>query len=90
MATALSGITYLLLQNPSALQRLAAEVRSAFDFDKDITFKSVQELSFLQACIDEGLRRYAPVPVGLPRVVPDGGAVIAGEHVPAGVSLNFP
>lgn len=81
-ATLLTGVTYLLLRNPDKLARLQEEVRSAFADDKEITLTSVANLHYMLACLDEGLRIYPPVAGGLPRVVPAGGATIAGSFVP--------
>jgi cytochrome P450 len=89
-ASQLSGLTALLLQNPNCLERLKKEVRSAFKSDKDITSTSVTSLRYLQACLDEGLRCYPPVAGGLLRVVPKGGNIIEGEHVPEGASIPTP
>lgn len=40
------------------------------------------------ACIKEAFRRYPPVPGSMPRVVPKGGAYIAGHFVPEGVIVS--
>lgn len=86
-ATLLSGVTYLLLTNPPTLTRLNAEIRSAFKSEDEIDFSSVSVLPYLLACLDEAFRVYPPVPSGLPRVVPKGGATICGNFVPENVSL---
>lgn len=39
------------------------------------------------ACIKEGLRYYPPVAGQMPRLVPKGGAYIAGQFVPEGTSV---
>lgn len=39
------------------------------------------------ACIKEGLRYYPPVAGEMPRVVPKGGAHVAGQFVPEGTSV---
>lgn len=83
-ATLLSGVTYLLLSNPAALEKLTNEVRSTFKSDEEITLTSVNNLSYMLACLNEALRAYPPVPIGLPRVVPKGGAPIAGHAIPEG------
>jgi cytochrome P450 len=88
-ATLLSGVTYFLLTNPSTLERLTQEVRSAFSSEKDIDLISVSKLTYMLACLDEALRMYPPVPIGLPRVVPRGGATIAGHFVPEKVSTDL-
>ncbi|KAK1145435.1 hypothetical protein N8T08_004310 [Aspergillus melleus] len=80
-ATLLSGITYLLLQNPEVLARLTEEVRSSFHSEKDITMDSVNSLSYMLACLNEALRSYPPIPIGLPRVVPKNGRQIMGKYV---------
>jgi cytochrome P450 len=46
-------------------------------------------LTYMNACIEEGLRIFPPVPIGLLRTVPKGGAVIDGHQVAGGVSSYF-
>ncbi|KAK8061106.1 hypothetical protein PG997_015327 [Apiospora hydei] len=86
-ATLLSGATFLLLTNPEALEKLTNEVRSTFADDADITLSSVGSLSYMLACLNESLRRYPPVVIGLPRVVPKGGAQVAGHVIPEGTRV---
>ncbi|KAM5346017.1 hypothetical protein ACJ41O_011878 [Fusarium nematophilum] len=81
-ATALSGITYLLARNPETLGKLSKEIRSSFNGEDEVDFVSVNKLAYLLACVDEGLRMYPPVPTGLPRITPEGGATVAGHYVP--------
>ncbi|KAL6835594.1 cytochrome P450 [Trichoderma sp. SZMC 28015] len=87
-ATGLAGITYLLLKNPDALQKVVQEVRSSFSSEDEITLLSVNNLPFMFACINEALRLYPPVALGLPRIVPREGAVIAGQFVPQGMTVS--
>jgi cytochrome P450 len=87
-ATLLSGVTYYLLKNPDKLRILTEEIRAAFEKEEDITFEQLQALNYLRACLEEGLRMYPPVSNGLPRIVPEGGAEVAGQNVPAGVSIR--
>ncbi|KAF1821708.1 cytochrome P450 [Dissoconium aciculare CBS 342.82] len=88
-ATALSGITYFLLRNPSKLARLTQEIRSAFTSINDLSLDPLRRLPYLQAVINEGLRMYPPVPIALHRVIPAGGALIAGDHLPAGTTVGI-
>ncbi|EMR70067.1 putative cytochrome p450 monooxygenase protein [Eutypa lata UCREL1] len=81
-ATLLSGVTYFLLMNPEPMAKLTAEIRGAFKSEDEIDFVSVSSLQYLLACLDEALRMYPPVPTGLPRVVPKGGASISGNFIP--------
>lgn len=82
----MGGATYYLLRNPTALKTLQEEIRGAFKVEDDITIANTGELKYLIAVLNEALRVYPPVPIGLPRIVPEGGAVINGTWVPAGVS----
>lgn len=84
--TLLVAAVSLLTDNPAKLQKLAEEVRSTFKNEEDITIVSVNQLPYLAACLNEALRCFPAVPPALPRVVPHGGAVIAGHAVPENVS----
>ncbi|PVI05781.1 cytochrome P450 [Periconia macrospinosa] len=79
-ATLLSGLTYLLLKHPEKMRKVVDEVRS-LTFD-DLSLDTLPQLPYLNACFEEGLRCYPPVPNGLPRETPKGGNVICGEWVP--------
>ncbi|ROV96976.1 hypothetical protein VSDG_04123 [Cytospora chrysosperma] len=83
-ATLLSGVTYLLLSNPECLRKATQEVRSTFEAEEEINFSSVHQLTYMLACLKEAMRCYPPVPSALPRVVPKGGAHVAGHFVPEG------
>ena len=85
----LSGVTYLLLSNPKALEKVVEEVRTSFKSEDDITLTSVSCLTYMLACLNEALRSYPPVPFGMPRFVPKGGAKISGEFVPEDVSAGL-
>ncbi|CAI0650064.1 unnamed protein product [Colletotrichum noveboracense] len=87
-ATLLSGVTYFLLTNPIAMKKLTDEVRSAFKDESEIDFVSSSNLPYLLACLEEALRMYPPVPIGLPRVVPAGGATICDEFIPEGTTVS--
>ena len=78
-AALLSSVTYYLLRNPEAMRRLHEEVRSAFPTAADINQTALKQLPYLHACIEETLRLQPPVPLGVPRVTPKGGAIICGE-----------
>lgn len=88
-ATLLSGMFFHLLKNPDYMAKLKKEVRSSFTSTEDMTFASQTKLPYLQACIEEALRIYPPVPADLPRVTPPEGAIINGEVIPGNVCLPF-
>jgi cytochrome P450 len=88
-ASVLYAIMRELVQSRGALSRLTHEIREAFEVEKDITIGSTGNLPYLNAVINEGLRMDPAVVIGNPRVVPEGGDTICGEHVPAGVRNSF-
>lgn len=85
-ATVLAGVTYLLLKNRDKMKKLVEEVRTMFASEEEIDLTSVNRLTYMLACLDEALRMYPPVPTGLPREVPKGGATVCGQYIPENVS----
>lgn len=88
-ATLLSGATYLLCKNPEVMKKLMDEVREAFNHEYEIDLISVNKLDYMFAVLDEAMRIYPPVPNQGNRVVPKGGAMVAGKWVPGGVRVLF-
>lgn len=89
IATALSAATYYLAINREPLEKLVAEITSAFKSEDDMNMLNVQQLSYLRAVIDESLRMYPPVVASGPRITAEGGDTILGHYVPEGVSVYF-
>ncbi|KAF2827792.1 monooxygenase [Ophiobolus disseminans] len=87
-ATALSGILFLILSHPPVYMRLVSEIRAAHASEEDVTLASTHGLTYMDAVINEALRIYPPVAITLPRIVPYGGAEIAGAFVPAGTTVG--
>lgn len=87
-ATALTGLTWYLLHNPACLATLTAEVRGAFTSEGQITGDSTAggSLPYLHGCVEEAMRLFPPVTLGLPRDCP--GAVVDGVYVPEGVVVS--
>lgn len=83
-ATLLSGLTYLLLKHPRALQKLVDEIRTKFQSEEEIDYNTVNSLEYMLACIDEAFRLYPPIPGALLRKTTEG-AAICGKFVPPGV-----
>lgn len=86
-ATELCGLTNYLLRNPEILAKLKDEIRGACKTEADINMDVLANLPYMNACIEEGLRIFPPVPVGLLRTVPTGGSTIDGHLVPANTSV---
>ncbi|PNS20350.1 Isotrichodermin C-15 hydroxylase [Sphaceloma murrayae] len=87
-ATLLSGLSFYLLKNPDKMAALVHEIRTSFRTIDDITIEELQRMPYLNACVEEGLRIYPPVPIGLPRIVPPQGMTIDGVFVPGGTSVS--
>jgi aspirochlorine biosynthesis cytochrome P450 monooxygenase len=88
LATFFSGAAFFLSQNPAVMERLRREVQQSFADPKEVTMVAVQDLPYLNAVIAETLRIYPPAALSLGRIVPHGGAVICGTHVPAGTGVG--
>ncbi|KAF1937114.1 cytochrome P450 [Clathrospora elynae] len=90
IASAMTAILRELMQHKGALYRLTQEIRGAFEKESDIKIASTNNLAYLNAVINEGLRLDPPVVIGIPRVVPEGGDTVCGQWVPGGtyVALN--
>jgi len=89
-ATLLSGLTYLLLTHPDSMKKLVNEIRGAFTSSDNISMEAIAGLPYLNACIKEALRKYPPVPVGLPHRTPADGSTICGQYVPPNASYPPP
>ena len=87
LTSTLSAAVALLLANPAQLRRVSSEIRAAFASLDDISAREAAELPFLHAVLLETLRIYPAVPDSRLRQVPPGGAVVAGEHLPAGTTV---
>ena len=88
-ATLLSGLTYYLLTNPETYAKVNAEIRDAFKSPEEITLTTTGKLPYLHAVLEESLRLYPPVPIGLPRITPPDGDMISGVFVPGNVSCLY-
>ncbi|ODH45228.1 hypothetical protein ACO22_00224 [Paracoccidioides brasiliensis] len=87
-ATQLRCLTFLLFKNPDKMDKLITEIRTKYSSSEQITYDSLLEQTYLNACIEEGLRYYPPCTNGLPRTVPKGGTTICGEFVPGGTNVS--
>jgi cytochrome P450 len=89
-ATALSSTLFHLCRNPSAMQKLKAEIRGAFSGpDQIVTSKELGDCHYLKACVDEAMRMSPPVPGLLPREV-IAPCKIDGLDLPEGTGVGVP
>lgn len=54
------------------------------------TYEQLKNLQYLQDVINEGLRLFSTVGLGLPRVVPEGGLTILGHTFEPGTIVSVP
>ncbi|KIW68677.1 hypothetical protein PV04_04604 [Phialophora macrospora] len=87
-STAMAAVLFGLLNSPSPMARVTAEIRSAFQREEDIDVAGVAGLEYLTAVINEGLRLGPPSAVTVPRVVPASGEAICGRWVPGGTFVT--
>ncbi|ROW00029.1 hypothetical protein VPNG_08373 [Cytospora leucostoma] len=82
------GLTYLVwnvCRNPEIQKRLVEEVQQ---LPADYHDQDLVKLPYLSQVIKETLRRHAPAPASLPRLVPPGGATFAGNYLPGGAVVS--
>lgn len=90
-AISLSAVIYNLLHHPECLAKLRAEIDSFTEqgrISDPITFKEAQDLPYLQAVIKEALRIHPATGQIMARIVPPGGAHLAGRYFPAGTCVG--
>ncbi|KAI0145606.1 cytochrome P450 [Xylariaceae sp. FL1272] len=86
VATTLSALTCFLTQNPDKLARLTYEIRTAFQEPNQINATQAQQLPYLQAVLNEGLRLFPPASGGAPRV--STGFELHGYYIPPATDIN--
>ncbi|PFH57844.1 hypothetical protein XA68_14482 [Ophiocordyceps unilateralis] len=80
-ANTLTYLTWSVCRRPDVRSKLVRELRGLpSDFDE----AQLPTLPYLNHIVDETLRLYSAAPSGLPRVVPPGGAELAGYRLDAG------
>ncbi|GIZ42214.1 hypothetical protein CKM354_000549000 [Cercospora kikuchii] len=80
-SSTLTYTTWAVLSHPEIQAELEEEVAGLSD---ELSQKELEQARYLNAVIHESLRLYGPVAVGLQRVVPPGGARIAGFDLAPG------
>ncbi|KAL4981317.1 cytochrome P450 [Aspergillus falconensis] len=93
VSAALQSFVYHMLRKPQYLEKLRAEISAERAEgrcnDPVVSFAHAQNMEYLQACIKESLRVFAPVPFGLARVAPKGGLKIGDRYFPEGIKLSI-
>ena len=84
-STTLTYLIYCVLSNPDLQKLLEDEVEWA---EEPLTDASLEKLPVLNAVVKETLRLYGAAPGPLLRVVPNGGATLAGYECPGGTIIS--
>ncbi len=87
---ALTNTMFLLYKNPEVLARLREELDEATGISLIAPYESLARLPYLRACVEESLRVRPASTMGLPRVVPKGGRLIAGQFVAEDTTVSVP
>nr|APH81393.1 cytochrome P450 CYP3027C1 [Tigriopus kingsejongensis] len=89
-ANALSTLCYNLAKNPEIQERLYEELQDVIDkFDGRIDHESIQEMEYLEACIQENLRRNGPVADQV-RLCTKDCEIAPGLLIKKGMRVDFP
>ncbi len=90
-AISLRSMFYYFCKNPDAYRKLVAEVDhldAQGKLSDPITFAESNRMPYLQASMKEAMRMHPAVGLLLERVVPEGGATIAGRFLPTGTIVG--
>lgn len=88
-AIVIAASIFYFLQKPDILNKVLEEVRGNFSSVGEITgVRSMKNLVFLRACVEETLRMSPPVTAPLPRKVQPGGMMFEGNYLPAGTEVG--
>ena len=92
-AVSLRAILYYLMRSPRCYEILQREIDTFYDENQidsktPLTWAQAQRMPYFQACVKEALRLHPAVGYVLPRTVPPGGRVVAGEKFAAGTKLG--
>lgn len=84
----LSVTLYMISSRPYIGARLRKELQDTFRAESQIDMRSVANLSYLNAVIQETLRYHTPGPNSLWRETPKEGNFILGQRIPGKVSQH--
>jgi cytochrome P450 len=84
-ANTMTFLSWAVVSRPQLRTSLEEEVAT---LRENFTDADLEQLPLLNAVINETLRLYCAVPGSLPRVVPEGGAILDGYFVPPGTTVS--
>ena len=83
-------MTYFIAKYPAVQAKLQEELDAALGDCVVPNFEDVKNLPYLDAVIHEGLRLFATLGIGLPRVVQAEGLTVLGKTFPPGTIVSVP
>ena len=91
-STAVQSTLLAIILNPRVYQKLKNEIRLAVqgsEVSDPISNSEAKRLSYLQACVFEGLRKFPPLTQLRERIVPPEGDEIQGHRIPGGTFIGL-
>ncbi|KAI3326697.1 cytochrome P450 [Xylariaceae sp. AK1471] len=88
-AAGTAGCLYQIVKHPGVYRKVVEEIRTMFEKESDIVFESVEKLEYLDACINESLRLYPPIPIFNPRIGAPEGTMVLGILCKDDISLGL-
>ena len=91
-SSTLTCLLFELARHPDVYKKLKSEVDQAFaEHDNKVPGHfELSKLQYLQACIDEALRLYPPLPSGVQRMTPPEGIRIDDMTIPGDTIIQIP
>ncbi|TGJ85438.1 hypothetical protein E0Z10_g3302 [Xylaria hypoxylon] len=86
-AVTIAATLFYVLENPEVLKKLEAELTDA-GIHEIPAFAEVSKLPYLNAVLKESMRVFTVTSFPMERLVPTGGAVIAGMYFPEGTTVG--
>lgn len=80
--------TYFLALNPQCQQRVLAEIDAALLEKRGVTYESLQDMPYLEACIKETMRLYSPDSVTMRMCTNE--TTVAGVRFKPGMNIDVP
>lgn len=86
------SVMYFLMKNPEKLERVQAEVDTAFEdgtLSSPVPYSRVSTLPYLTAVIKEAGRLFPAFSVSMPRYAPSQGLTLCGKYIPGGYTVGM-
>ncbi|KAF6820296.1 benzoate 4-monooxygenase cytochrome [Colletotrichum musicola] len=84
-ANSMIYLIWAVCKIPDVRKKLLKELEG---LREDFGYDELREMPYLNCIVNETLRLYTALPCGLPRIVPAGGADLAGHFIPAGATVT--